>query len=710
MGTAGFILTHCLPSFSTKHKNPGVGNTLVVQRGKLRKSSDMISRLQNSIVSTNMFLRICCISIIVCLVLASAYAQNSGTTLQNPNDAILNANSLVINQSISTTIGITNSQYLNWVKANFSFLPATDFRQTPLVQNFNPQPSQREENYVIFQFNKPGMVEEYSVNNIVKTQSVYKPVTGKVTFPLDQIPPEARGYLGQTELIDINADIQRKAEELAGDSDDLFEVAFNIADWITKNVEYDLNTITVDATQKASWVLETKSGVCDELSTLYMAMLRAINIPVRFASGVSYSNSPLFSEPWQGHAWTEVYFPDYGWVPFDLTYKQFGYIDATHIKLKTSNDADETTTLYFWEGRNLNSVKVNLNELKFSQQILSSEGEIEQTQKINPALLHDNLGEGSWGLLEIELVNQESYYVTNTIYLQSANELSFEQNDIPVLLRPLETTYIYVPFQITNALETNVRYTIPLAISDLRGFYESHYVIAQKTGPSYTRSQITQEQQIAQQLHNEDQLLDTSVGCRPEKLPVFVNEETTILCEISSKKNSDFELCLYDKCYDTRANEQLSFTKVYPNVGESRTTLSVTANGKSKNALFALPVQDYANITLENIVVPSQVEYGQKFKISFTIQKNSFADPQNMRVGVKSDVPSSWNLGTITADKDFEVTMFSSQLYPGENKLEITAEYFDGGAVQTIKYPVTVELTNVPFFTKIWLYVLYIFR
>ena len=53
-----------------------------------------------------------------------------------------------------------------------------------------------------------------------------------------------------------------------------------------KNVKYDITTSTEDVSQKSSWVLKNKIGVCDEITNLFISLNRASGIPARFVSGV----------------------------------------------------------------------------------------------------------------------------------------------------------------------------------------------------------------------------------------------------------------------------------------------------------------------------------------------------------------------------------------------------------------------------------------
>ena len=152
---------------------------------------------------------------------------------------------------------------------------------------------------------------------------------------------------------------------------------FRVAEWVNTNINYTLDTMTEDAVQKASWVLENRYGVCDEITTLFMSLLRSANIPVRFVAGQVYSDK---EKSFGNHGWAEVYFPGYGWVPFDVTFKQFGWIDPTHLKLATEYDPSESSIGYTWRA---NNAKMNINPLDIKTRILSVSGNAEKLADIN---------------------------------------------------------------------------------------------------------------------------------------------------------------------------------------------------------------------------------------------------------------------------------------------------------------------------------------
>ncbi|HWE90326.1 MAG TPA: DUF3488 and transglutaminase-like domain-containing protein [Pseudonocardiaceae bacterium] len=79
-------------------------------------------------------------------------------------------------------------------------------------------------------------------------------------------------------------------------------------------------TTTTDAL--VDFLFNNKTGYCEQYSTAMAVLLRTLGIPTRVAIGftdgtVSGDHRIITSR--DAHAWDEVYFPSYGWVPFDPT-------------------------------------------------------------------------------------------------------------------------------------------------------------------------------------------------------------------------------------------------------------------------------------------------------------------------------------------------------------------------------------------------------
>ena len=97
------------------------------------------------------------------------------------------------------------------------------------------------------------------------------------------------------EITDINNDIRLLASRIAHGEDDLYKVLFKLGIWIENNIVYNMSSLTADAAQKSSWVLENKYGVCDELTSLFISMARSLGIPARFAGIVYTSDRYMFN-------------------------------------------------------------------------------------------------------------------------------------------------------------------------------------------------------------------------------------------------------------------------------------------------------------------------------------------------------------------------------------------------------------------------------
>src|SRR3989344_966597 len=303
----------------------------------------------------------------------------------------------------------------------------------------NPQESQRQR---IIQWDSQGTVKEEMVSflwndkqiekkefgytTLIETQNKRLAVKEKVSFPL--LPQEVQGleqYLEATETIDSDHPaVIAKAAELAEGEDDLFKVVFNLASWVEENIEYDLNTVTSTASQKGSWVLQNKQGVCDEMTSLFVAMARSLGIPARFVSGISYTNSQevisSVGSNWAGHGWAEVYFPDIGWVSFDVTFNQYGYIDVTHIRLRDSFDPTEPAVKYKWL-----SDGVDLQKGKIDQTVnIKQEGNnILEDISLEQEILSHEVGFDSYNLIKGIVRNNANYYAATALNLAAPKEI-----------------------------------------------------------------------------------------------------------------------------------------------------------------------------------------------------------------------------------------------------------------------------------------------
>jgi transglutaminase-like putative cysteine protease len=72
------------------------------------------------------------------------------------------------------------------------------------------------------------------------------------------------------------------------------------------------------------FLFNTKKGFCQDFSTAMNVMLRTLGIPSRQMSGFSQGvyddkTKQFFVNSVEAHSWVEVFFPGYGWIPFEPT-------------------------------------------------------------------------------------------------------------------------------------------------------------------------------------------------------------------------------------------------------------------------------------------------------------------------------------------------------------------------------------------------------
>jgi transglutaminase-like putative cysteine protease len=72
------------------------------------------------------------------------------------------------------------------------------------------------------------------------------------------------------------------------------------------------------------FIFDSKRGVCQDFSTAMNVMLRTLGIPSRQMSGFSVGvlddkTRQRFVNAVEAHSWVEVFFPGYGWIPFEPT-------------------------------------------------------------------------------------------------------------------------------------------------------------------------------------------------------------------------------------------------------------------------------------------------------------------------------------------------------------------------------------------------------
>jgi hypothetical protein len=130
------------------------------------------------------------------------------------------------------------------------------------------------------------------------------------------------------------------AKDVAGDVTNPYAAAAALEAWFRQpslgGFVYDEQPPVPAANQPAlvQFVTQTKRGYCQHFAGAMALMLRYLGIPARVAAGFTSGSYDADKHEWtvtdhEAHDWVEVYFPGWGWIPFDPTPGR-GTLDARY--------------------------------------------------------------------------------------------------------------------------------------------------------------------------------------------------------------------------------------------------------------------------------------------------------------------------------------------------------------------------------------------
>ncbi|MDX2107817.1 MAG: transglutaminaseTgpA domain-containing protein [Candidatus Melainabacteria bacterium] len=125
---------------------------------------------------------------------------------------------------------------------------------------------------------------------------------------------------------DFPSEVRALAFKVAGKDNNWFVQAERISEYLHKNCKYENSDLK--RMSKGDFVynflFRTREGNCVDFSSAFVTMCRSIGIPARMAGGYlpgTLNKNTGFYEVRlkDGHAWGEIYMPNWSWIPFDPT-------------------------------------------------------------------------------------------------------------------------------------------------------------------------------------------------------------------------------------------------------------------------------------------------------------------------------------------------------------------------------------------------------
>lgn len=519
-------------------------------------------------------------------------------------------------------------------KARLFLIPLKDYRQQAISVD---SIGKVQDNEVSFYYEKPAAgVLQYGFSAVMSTVDKQIGITEKLPYPF----PKLTGfdeYLQPSDIIDSsNPAIVYQASRLAEGKDDLFEVAFTLAQWTEENIQYNLSSLTSEASLPASWVLEKRIGVCDEMTSLFIAMARSLGIPARFVKGVSYTESAIFDRNWLPHGWAEVYFPGIGWVSFDPTFGEYGFIDVTHIKLRDTADPGKPDITFEILGYNTNIIP---GKILSDVSIRKKGRDIDPVVTFTTAPLREQVTFGSYNLLSVDVKNNRDHYLATTLSLAAPSELRLVGRDKKaILLNPGEEKKIHWVVQVPETLEEKYKYTFPYKIFTERNLSAEGQFKSDVTGSYFSLDEV---KRLAQDEKPATYLKELSIHCDyPTEIDRPSPWEAT--CIIKNEGNKNFNgltICIEDQCQSTdlSINQEttISYTRTTNEVGTNKVKVEITHPEIQRLQYLDYAVFDPPSLNL-TISVPQEVNYRDHFDLLMTITKNSYTPPENIQAVVQN--------------------------------------------------------------------------
>jgi transglutaminase-like putative cysteine protease len=360
----------------------------------------------------------------------------------------------------TNTNAITHPKSVNYLKAKVAlsgevrFLTyQSSFFKKAYIYVYIPQEDERQKVRILsIQPSTYELVKDEYGNTQVKL--IIPEFDEKVYYKIETLveveakyPTNNVSFIRETELTKPTPEILSKALEVGGNTiDKLAELAI----WVNNYVKYDITL--ENETKSASWIFENKRGTCDEFSSLFISLTRAWKIPFRYSAGIAYSDR------FERHAWVELLINN-NWIPFDPTWAQANYLDATHIKIANLPDANFSEKIEI-EGRNIGIDWIKPTNYKVEILEIKEESPIQ----IKAKLLSDEIGNGYF-LLESEVMSKECLIANLKLTSCSINGKNvfdiFDKKDLWIC----GNRKVYWVGKLIIELKKGYVYTCPLTLS-----------------------------------------------------------------------------------------------------------------------------------------------------------------------------------------------------------------------------------------------------
>ncbi|MEO6436881.1 MAG: transglutaminase family protein [Tepidisphaeraceae bacterium] len=143
-------------------------------------------------------------------------------------------------------------------------------------------------------------------DNVIYDRGQHEPkIDGARLHPVQELPPQCMQFLLASRYCEVDR-MSQMAWDLFGKTPATWERVAAVMDWVHGHVEFGYQYAR--PTKTAMDVCTEKQGVCRDFQHLAITMMRALNVPARYATGyLGDIGIPYNPAPMDFSAWFEVY-------------------------------------------------------------------------------------------------------------------------------------------------------------------------------------------------------------------------------------------------------------------------------------------------------------------------------------------------------------------------------------------------------------------
>ena len=588
--------------------------------------------------------------------------------------SLYNADAISMTIAAQGAIGLTGSGRAENLQAIVYYVP-----EDATTLSTQPEPASRNPLTFSWRTARAGNYP-FTYDAAIENRAERAYIRDRIEYPFI-VPADLARYMQPQEITDTNQAIKDLTAEIVGSETDAARVVTKLASWVHENIEYNLSSITAEASQSATWTEKNRYGVCDELTSLFISMSREAGIPARFVSGLAYTNLPEFPSNWWAHGWSEVWINGYGWVPVDVTYGQILWTDATHIPFQRSLDAKTDSVAYSVRSNDLTLVPKPLDTVVTVDQ---QRGTVEEPLDVTITPLYRAVGSKSGNTITATVRNDAPYTIVTDLTIVSTEEMTFLERKKQFLFLPPRSTR-EVSWRVAfPKLDAGYEYTFPFIVVMGRGNNATTKVSASTRDRMYPLP--------------DEEIIPIGLPIRCEQPPrLYIGESTSVTCTAPEGR-----VCVSER--DCRLQEN-TLTYTATQAGAFPTHVTVASGRESGATIVTFIVTEKPSPAVSASVTPltSMHDTGT---VTFTVSTEPITDAI---VTVTSKyIAHNWPVAQLDS-KDFALQFPAELLNAGENTLTITVTGKDkNGATITSNHTIPVTLPAT-WWDKIQLFVIHLF-